>query len=172
MYAALARAVLDDTGRNRAAFRVERLRRLHPRESTERLAARVIRRAAMECGSGGALMTGTAAFFGAKPFGAGLTWQLLALNRLVLALGVLYRDDASGQGRMKGMAAGVAAGLSAEILRQALVPLLGRVLPRRSGARSVAGALAGAALGYGAALAVGRVTQDALRGHRLPWPRR
>ena len=117
-------------------------------------------------------MTGTAAFFGAKPFGAGLTWQLLALNRLVLALGVLYRDDASGQGRMKGMAAGVAAGLSAEILRQALVPLLGRVLPRRSGARSVAGALAGAALGYGAALAVGRVTQDALRGHRLPWPRR
>jgi len=162
---------VDETGQDRAVLRVERLRRRYPRASKDELAGRLIRRAALECASAGVLMTGPAAFFGAKPFGAGLAWQILALNRLVLALGTVYGRPLSGQDRLTGIAAGAAAGVGSEILRQGLVSLLARILPRRPGARSAAGALAGSALGYGAALAVGRFARDSFRGG-LSWPRR
>jgi hypothetical protein len=173
MYAALARAVLAEADRGRASADVERLRRKYPRASKDEIARRLVRRAAVQCASAGALLTGPAAFFGSVPVGPGLAYQIVALNRLVLALAALYGRPAEGRDRVAGVAAGAAAGLGSEILRQGLVQLLRRLLPRRLGARTVVGALGGGALGFGAALAVGRFARDAFRGRGRPaWARR
>lgn len=163
MYAVLARAVLDPTQQARAASQLERLRRRHPRASRDELADRLIRRAALQCASGGVLMAGPAAFFGAMPFGADLAWQVVVLNRLVLSLAALYRRRASGQRRVSGVAAGAGAAVSSELLRQGLIRVLRRVLPRRPGARAAAGALAGGLIGYAVATAIGRFARDSFR---------
>ena len=171
MYAALARAILDGGEQARAATRVERLRRRHPRASKDEIAERLIRRTALECAGAGALLTGPAAFFGSMPFGADLVYQAAALNRLLLALAELHGASAEGAGqRAAAGAAGAAAALSSEVLRQGLVRLLRGILPRRSSTRGIAGTVVGAALGYGAAVAVGRFAHDQLRrtGRLLP----
>jgi hypothetical protein len=171
VYASLAKAILDGGEPARAASRVERLRRRHPRASRDEIADRLIRRTALECAGAGALLTGPAAFFGASPFGAGLVYQAAALNRLVLALSELYGADDEGLGgRAAAGVAGAAAAFSAEVLRQGLVRLLRELLPRRTSARGAAGALAGAALGYGAALAVGGFAGEQLRRSRRLLP--
>jgi hypothetical protein len=112
-------------------------------------------------------MTGPAAFFGAMPFGAGLAYQAVVLNRLVLSLAAIYGDDASGRSRATGFAAGFSAGLGSEIVQQALVRVLRRALSRRPGVRTVVGALTGGALGYAAAVAVGGFARDLFAERRL-----
>src|SRR5215813_7338761 len=121
MYAALARAVLDDSHRIQAGQELERLRRRHPRSSKDDLARRTIRRAALQCAAAGGLMAGPAAFFGALPFGADLAYQALALNRMVLVLAAIYGGESGPRGRAAGLAGGLGAGLSSELLRQGLV---------------------------------------------------
>jgi hypothetical protein len=170
MYAALARAVLDEADAGRAASEVARLRRRHPRASRDELATRLIRRAALQCASAGALLTGPAAFFGSMPFGADLAWQVVALNRLVLSLAAVYGRPPSGRERAAGIAAAAGAGVGSEVLRQGLVRLLRQAAPRRSAARTAIGALAGAALGYAAAVAIGRFARDAFRSGGLLGP--
>ena len=168
MYAALARAVLAEADRGRAAADVERLRRRYPRASRDEISRRLVRRAALQCASAGALLTGPAAFFGSLPVGPGLAYQIIALNRLVLALAALYGRPADGKERVAGVATGAAAGLGSEALRLGLVQVLRRLLPRRLGVRTVVGALAGGALGFGAALAVGRFARESFRPRGLP----
>jgi len=170
MYAALARAVLDEADAGRAASEVERLRRRHPRASKDELAARLIGRAAVQCASAGALLTGPAAFFGSMPFGADLAWQVVALNRLVLALAAVYGRAPSARERAAGVAAAAGAGIGSEVLRQGLVRLLKRIAPRRSVARTALGALSGGALGYGVAVAIGGFARDAFRRGRVLAP--
>ncbi len=172
MYAALARAVLDESGAGRAARDVERLRERHPRASKDELARRLIRRAALQCASAGALLTGPAAFFGSMPFGADLAWHVVALNRLVLSLAALYGGRAGGRERMRGIAVAAGAGLASEALRQGLVRLLKRIAPRSSGARTVVGALAGGALGYFAAVAIGGWAREQFKSGRILAPLR
>lgn len=173
MYAALARAVLAEADPGRADAEVERLRKRYPRASKDEIGRRLVRRAAVQCATAGALLTGPAAFFGSMPAGPGLAYQIVVLNRLVLALAALYGRPGEGTDRVAGVAAGAAAGLGSEVLRQGLVQLLRRLLPRRFAVRSAAGALGGAALGFGAALAVGRFARDAFRRRGLPaWARR
>src|SRR5262245_37855549 len=167
MYAALARAVLDDTHRVKAGEDLERLRRRYPRASKDELARRAIRRAALQCAAAGGVMAGPAAFFGALPFGADLAYQAVALNRMVLVLAALYGADSARRGRAAGALGGLGAGLGSELLRQGLVRVLRRALPGRPGLRAAVGALAGGALGYGAALAVGRFARDAFASRRL-----
>jgi hypothetical protein len=145
---------------------VERLRARYPRASRDELAARAIRRAAFQCAAAGGLLAGPAAFFGAMPFGADLAYQAVTLNRLVLSLAAIYGEGAGGRSRATGIAAGFSAGLGSELVRQALVRVLRRAIPRHPGARTLAGALAGGALGYAAAIAVGRFAQDSFRGRR------
>jgi len=166
VYATLARAVLDETGRERAAADLRRLRSRHPRASRDALAERLVRATALRCGAASALMTGPATFFGAMPFGADLAYQTVALNRLVLALAILYGEAPSTRVRARGTAASLTAGLASEALRQGLVRLLRRLLPRRAAARGCIGGLAGAALGYAAAVAIGRLARDAFRNAR------
>jgi len=170
MYAALARAVLNEADAGRAAADIARLRRRHPRASKDELAERLIRRAALQCASAGALLTGPAAFFGAMPFGADLAWQVVALNRLVLGLAALYGRKPSARDRAAGVAAAAGAGLGSEAIRQGLVRVLRRAAPRRSAARTALGALVGGALGYGVALAIGRYAKRSFRGGRLLAP--
>ncbi|MGE5413637.1 MAG: hypothetical protein ACM3NW_05635 [Syntrophomonadaceae bacterium] len=165
MYAAFARAVLDESHRQRAGMEVERLRERYPRASRDELAAKVIRRAALQCAAAGALLAGPAAFFGAVPFGADLAAQAVWLNRMVLALAAIYRED-DARSRAGGVVGGLVAGLAAELARQGLVRALGGTMPRRPGLRTAVGALAGGALGYSAALAVGRLAQEAFGGRR------
>ena len=172
MYAALARAVLDEAAAGRAAAQVARLRRRHPRASKDELAQRLIRRAALQCAGAGALLTGPAAFFGSMPFGADLAWQVVVLNRLVLSLATLYGRPPSGRDRMTGIAAAAGVGLSSQALRQGLVRLLRQLAPRRSGARTAVGALAGGALGYFAAIAVGSWAREQFRSGRFLAPLR
>jgi hypothetical protein len=167
VYTALARAILDDTNRLRAGRDVARLRDRHPRASRDELASRVIRRAALQCAAAGGLLAGPGAFFGAIPFGADLAYQAVTLNRLVLSLAAIYGEDAGGRSRATGIAAGFSTGLGSELARQALVRVLARALPRRPGVRTLVGALAGGALGYAAAIAVGRFAQDLFGRRRL-----
>jgi len=167
MYAALAKAILDDTSRLKAGRDVARLRQRHPRASRDELASRLIRRAAFQCAAAGGLLAGPAAFFGAMPFGADLAYQAVTLNRLVLSLAAIYGEPADGRSRATGIAVGFSAGLGSELARQALVRVLRGAIPRRPGVRTLAGALAGGALGYAAAIAVGRFAQDQFRGRRL-----
>jgi hypothetical protein len=167
MYTALAKAILDDSSRLRAGKDVERLKERYPRASRDELAARAIRKAAFQCAAAGGLLAGPASFFGAMPFGADLAYQAVTLNRLVLSLAALYGGDAGGRSRATGIAAGFSAGLGSELVRQALVRVLRGALPRRPGVRTVVGALAGGALGYAAAIAVGRFAQDLFRGRRM-----
>jgi len=167
MYAALARAVLDDTNRHRAGREVRRLRERYPRASRDELAARVIRRAALQCAAAGGLLAGPAVFFGAMPFGAGLAYQAVALNRLVLALAEIYGGGGDARSRAGGIAAGFSAGLGSELVRQALVRLLRSTFPRRPGVRTGIGVIAGGAAGYAAAVAVGRLAQGAFGNRRL-----
>ncbi len=172
MYAALARAVLDQSDAGRAAADVAKLRHRHPRASRDEIAARLIRRSALQCAAAGALLTGPAGFFGGMPFGADMAWQVVTLNRLVLSLAALYGRRRSGGDRMAGVAIAAGAGLSSEALRQGLVRLLKRSLPRRPGARTAVGALVGGALGYFAADANGGWARDQFRSGRLLAPRR
>ena len=172
MYAALARAVLDQADAGRAAAQVARLRRRHPRASKDELAQRLIRRAALQCGGAGALLTGPAAFFGSMPFGADLAWQVVVLNRLVLSLAALYGRPPSGGDRLTGIAAAAGAGLSSQVLRQGLVRLLRQIAPRRTGSRTAIGAIAGGALGYFIAIAVGSWAREQFRSGRLLGPLR
>jgi hypothetical protein len=167
MYTALAKAILDDTTRLRAGKDVERLKERYPRASRDELAARAIRRAAFQCAAAGGLLAGPGAFFGAMPFGADLAYQAVTLNRLVLSLAAIYGGGSGGRSRATGIAAGFSAGLGSELVRQALVRVLRGALPRRPGVRTLAGALAGGALGYAAAIAVGRFAQDLFHGRRL-----
>jgi len=167
MYAAIARAVLDETMTERAVTEVERLRRRHPKASRDQLADRLVRRAAVQCGAAAALLTGPAAFFGSVPFGADLAWQVVVLNRLVLVLAALYGRVPSAGERAAAVAAAAGAGVASDVVRQGLVRLMRQAAPRRPGARTLAGALAGGALGYGAAIAVGRFAQEQFRGRGL-----
>ncbi len=166
MYASLVRAVLDDSQRQRAGREVQQLRDRHPRASRDELAERLIRRAALQCAAAGGLLAGPAAFFGAVPFGADLTFQAVTIHRLVLGLASLYGAEVSAGSRAAGVAGGFSAGIASELVRQGLVRVLRRTLPRRPGLRTAAGALAGGALGYAAAIAVGRLAGDAFRGRR------
>ena len=107
------------------------------------------------------------------PFGADLAYQAVALNRMVLALAALYGHPPSPRDRAAGIGAGAGAGVASELLRQGVVQLLRRAFPRRPGLRTVAGALVGGALGYGAAMAIGRFAQGVFRGrHRIRLPLR
>ena len=170
MYAALARAVLDESGAIHAAADVARLRRRHPRASRDEIARRLIRRAALQCAAAGALLTGPAAFFGSMPFGADLAWQVVALNRLVLSLAALYGRRPEGRDRVAGIAAAAGAGLSSEALRQGLVRLLRRLAPRSTAGRTAVGAVAGGALGYFAAVAIGGWAREQFRSGRILAP--
>jgi hypothetical protein len=165
VYASIARAVLDESHRQRAGMEVERLRERYPKASRDELADKVIRRAAVQCAAAGALLAGPAAFFGAMPFGADLAYEAIWLNRMVLALAAIYRED-DVRSRAGGVLGGVAAGLGSEVLRQGLVRALREALPRRPGVRTAIGAVAGGALGFAAAMAVGRFAQDAFGGRR------
>ena len=96
------------------------------------------------------------------PFGADLACQVVALNRLVLALAAVYGDPESGRARTAGVAARPGRpGSGPSRCARASCACCAGAAPRRSGrARTVAGALAGGALGYAAALAVGRFAQS------------
>jgi hypothetical protein len=159
MYAALARAVWDEADRGRAVAEVAKLRQRHPRASRDELARRLIRRTALQCGAAGFVWTGPAAFFGAMPAGPDLAFQVVALNRLILALAAIYRSSASGGDRAAGVGAGLGAGLAADLVRRGIVSLLRRSFPRRPGARALAGGLVGGALGLGTAVAVGSLAR-------------
>ena len=175
MYAALARAVLDETHGAAVAARVERLRRRHPRASRDELASRLIGSAARQCAAAGLAWSGPASFFGSMPLGPDLAVQVVALNRLILGLAAVYRRDSDGKNRIAGIATGIGAGLAADALRRGLVALLSRMLPHRPGARAVAGGLAGGALAYATAMAVGNMARDffagrgAFSGRRRLW---
>jgi len=166
VYAALAKAILDDANRERAGRDLDRLRERHPRASRDELAARVIRRGALQCAAAGGLLAGPAAFFGAMPFGADLAYQAVVLNRMVLALARLYGADGSTPARLTGAVGGLAAGLGSELFRQALVRTLRSALPRRPGFRAAAGAIAGGVLGYAAGIAVGRFARNTFAERR------
>jgi len=113
-------------------------------------------------------LSGPAAFFGGLPWGLDLSYQVLALNRLVLSLAILYGKAPSLGETAAGAAAGLATGLGSEALRQGVVKILRRSLSEKPGARAAAGALAGAALGYGAARLLGALARDVFAGRRAP----
>jgi hypothetical protein len=163
MYAALARAVIDESDRGSVAAQIERMRRRHPRASRDELASRLIRSTALQCGAAGLAWSGPAAFFGSMPPGPDLAFQIAAVNRMVLGLAAIYRREGSGRERAAGIVTGLSAGLAADLLRRGVVTVLARSLPRRPGLRAAVGGLAGGALAYGTVMAVGTLALETLR---------
>ena len=166
MYGSIARAVLTSADEAAAVRRVERLRERHPGLSRDELTDRLIRQTAWRCAAVGALTGAPAAWLGAAPVAADLSFQVLALARLALGIAAVYRRRPDFSERGLGAAAGLALSAGTGAVRAGALKLARQALGRRrsSGAAPVLGALIGGGLAYGAVVAFGRAARDHYRG--------
>ena len=147
MYEALAGAALSAEDPERVVESVARLRKRHPRLSRENLAGKLTARAALTCAAVGAV---------AGP----VSFQALALDRLVLSIARVSGRPASPLERAAGAVASLlVAGAAEGLRRQALRAT--RRLPERPHVvlPALAGALAGALVGGAAAALVGQAAR-------------
>jgi hypothetical protein len=165
MYFALARSIVTDRQRDEVIRQVERFRLRHPEESEDQLVERMIRQTALRCAAVGAIASTPSEFLAFVPLAADFSYQVLALNRLLLSIACVYERRASGGERGASAAASLALGGGAELLRRSAVKLVQRALRRRIAAAlvPVAGAAVGGALAYAAARSAGKLAQEFYR---------
>jgi uncharacterized protein (DUF697 family) len=162
MYFALARSVVTDREQDKVIRQVERLRARYPEEGEDRLVARMIRQTALRCAAVGAIASAPSELLAFVPLAADFSYQVLALNRLVLSIAFVYEGRASGAERGASAAASLAVGGGGELLRRSAVGLVRRALRRRAASAflPVAGAAVGGALAYAAARSAGKLAQQ------------
>ncbi len=167
MYAALARFVLTGADHDKIAEQVRKLRERHPGASRQELAERLIRQTALRGALIGAVTSAPPGLFSVIPLAADVSYQVLALNRLVLAIAQIYGRPTSPIERAGAVAASVALEGGAEFVRRSIVKGVARSLRRRRVVRLIPifGALLGGVASYVTANAVGR------EAHRLLRPR-
>lgn len=168
MYVALARTVWTDVDRDKVAKEVAKIRARYPGASNEELVSRLIRQTALRCAAIGAVASAPPGFLSIVPLAADFSYQVLALNRLVLTVARIYGRPTSREQRGATVAASLALGGGTEFVRRNIVMGMTRSLKRQGAAHLVPvfGGLVGAIMSYATVRAVGRQAQAFYRPKR------
>ena len=168
MYVALARTVWTDVDRDKVAREVAKIRARYPAASNEELVSKLIRQTALRCAAIGAVASAPPGFLSIVPLAADFSYQVLALNRLVLTVARIYGRPTSREQRGATVAASLALGGGTEFVRRNLVMGITRSLKRQRAAHLVPvfGGLVGAIMSYATVRAVGRQAQAFYRPKR------
>ena len=168
MYVALARTVWSDVDRDKIAKEVAKIRARYPGASNEQLVSKLIRQTALRCAAIGAVASAPPGFLSIVPLAADFSYQVLALNRLVLTVARIYGRPTSREQRGATVAASLALGGGTEFVRRNLVKGVTRSLKRQAATHMVPvfGGLIGAIMSYASVRAVGRQAQAYYRPKR------
>lgn len=168
MYVALTRTVLTDIDRDKIVQEVRKIRLKYPGASDDDLAKTVIRQTALRCAAIGAVASAPPGFLAVVPLAADFSYQVLALNRLVLTIARIYSKPTTREQRAASVAASLALGGVTELLRRQAVKIVTSSLRRRGAASLVPvfGAILGGVMSYTAVHTVGRQAQSYYREKR------
>ena len=169
MYAALVRTVLTDADHDKIVEQVRKLRERYPHSSKQELAERLIRQTALRSALVGAVTSAPPGLFSVIPFATDVSYQAMALNRLMLAIAQVHRRPTSPLERAGAVAASVVLEGGTEFLRRGIVRGLARSLRRQRVVRLIPlfGALLGGVATYVTVTAVGREANRLLRSRGI-----
>jgi hypothetical protein len=161
MYVALARTVLTDVDRDKVSDEVRKFRTRYPEYSRDELVDRLIEHTALRCGAIGAVASAPPGFLAVLPLAADFSYQVLALNRLVLTIARIYGRTTTRQQRALTVATSVALGGGAEFVRRNVVKGISSSLARQKNERLAPhlGGAVGAILTWGAVRAIGKLAR-------------
>jgi hypothetical protein len=165
MYVALARTVLTDVDRDKIEDEVRKFRTRYPHYSREELVDRLIHHTAIRCGVIGAVASAPPGFLAVLPLAADFSYQVLALNRLVLTIARIYGRTTSREQRALTVAVSLALGGGAEFLRRNVVKGVSESLRRGNAARLAphVGGTIGSLLTFGAVRVIGMMARGYYR---------
>ena len=165
MYVALARTVLTDVDRDKIAEEVRKFRTSYPEYSREELVNRLIEHTAVRCGVIGAVASAPPGFLAVLPLAADFSYQVLALNRLVLTIARIYGRTTTREQRALTVAVAIALGGGAEFVRRNIIKGVSTSLKKRNEAKLVphVGGAVGLLLTYGAVRAIGKLARNYYR---------
>jgi hypothetical protein len=165
MYLGLARSIWTDIDRAAVDKEVRRFRTKHHGLSNDELVEKLVRTTAMRCGAVGAVASAPPGFLAVLPLAADFSYQVLALNRLVLTIARIYGKQTTREQRGATVAASLALGGGAEFLRRGIVKAVTRGMRKQALSRlmPIAGAVIGGALSYTSVMTVGRQAQEYYR---------
>jgi hypothetical protein len=161
VYVALARTIITDVDRDKIAAEVRKFRSQYPEYSRDELVDRLIEHTAIRCGVIGAVASAPPGFLAVLPLAADFSYQVLALNRLVLTIARIYGRPTTREQRALIVAISMALGGGAEFVRRNIVKGVSESLKRQHAARLVPhiGGAVGLGLTYGAVRAVGKLAR-------------
>lgn len=165
MYVALARTVLTDVDRDKIADEVRKFRTTNPQYSREELVDRLIEHTAIRCGVIGAVASAPPGFLAILPLAADFSYQVLALNRLVLTIARIYGKTTTREQRALAVGVAMALGGGAEFVRRNVIKGVSESLKRRDESKLVphVGGAIGLLLTYGAVRAIGKLARNYYR---------
>lgn len=165
MYVALARTVWTDVDRDKISKEVRTFRTRYPEYSRDELVDRLIEHTAIRCGVIGAVASAPPGFLAVLPLAADFSYQVLALNRLVLTIARIYGRSTTREQRAATVAIALALGGVAEFVRRNIVKGISTALKRQNEARIVphVGGAVGCLLTYGAIRTVGKLARNYYR---------
>jgi len=168
VYLALTRTVLTNTDRDKIVQEVRKIRLKYPSASDADLADTVIRQTALRCAAIGAVASAPPGLLAIVPLAADFSYQVLALNRLVLTIARIYSKPTTREQRAASVAASLALGGGTEFLRRQVVRTVTNSLRRQRAASLVPafGAVLGGVMSYAAVYAIGRQAQSYYREKR------
>ena len=168
MYVALTRTVLTDIDHDKIVQEVRKIRAKYPSASDDELARTVIRQTALRCAAIGAVASAPPGVLAIVPLAADFSYQVLALNRLVLTIARIYSKPTTREQRAASVAASLALGGGTEYLRRLVVKGATNRLRRQQAASLVPafGAMLGGVMSYTAVLTIGRQAQVYYRTRR------
>lgn len=168
MYVALTRTVLTDVDHDKIVQEVRKIRLKYPGASDAALADIVIRQTALRCAAIGAVASAPPGLLAIVPLAADFSFQVLALNRLVLTIARIYGKPTTREQRAASVAASLALGGGTEFLRRQVVKTVTNSLRRQRAATLVPafGAVLGGVMSYAAVYAIGRQAQQYYREKR------
>jgi len=165
VYVALARTIITDVDRDKIANEVRKFRSKYPDYSREQLVDRLIEHTAIRCGVIAAVASAPPGFLAILPLAADFSYQVLALNRLVLTIARIYGRSTTREQRALIVAVSLALGGGAEFVRRNVVKGVSEALKRQNEARLVPhiGGAVGCGLTYGAVRTVGKLARNYYR---------
>lgn len=167
MYADLARTVLLGEDDERIDREIRRIVEKHPRADRYEIAERLIRRAMVRCAAVGAVASIPAGLLAGLPAAADMSFQVLTLHRLALAIARARRRETTHFDRAAAAVGVLALAGAARVFREGMLTGARASLARRAPRLvPIAGILAGAASGALAAWAAGRIARDAFGRRR------
>ncbi|MDQ2869846.1 MAG: hypothetical protein M3S32_03815 [Acidobacteriota bacterium] len=167
MYADLARAVLLGPDGERLDREIRKIVERHPDADPEEIAHRLVVKSALRCAAVGAVASVPAGFLAGLPLAADLSFQVLNLNRLALAIARAHERETTALERAAAAVGALALASASHVFRSGFLRGA-RASFRRSapGLLPYAGAIAGAASGALAAWAAGRIAGEAFGRRR------